>query len=305
MNLNVEISGLRIEPPLILASGIWGSTGENLRRAMKCGAGAVVTKSIGMYDRDGHTGPRFIEIDTGYLNAMGLPNPGINDFEEEIEIALRGEKPVIGSVFGSSASEFAELCLKMENYGVHAVELNMSCPHASCYGLEIGSEPKNVEKIVNKVKEKVKIPVFAKLSAMVSDFIGCVKGVEKGGADGVVLINTIRAMSINVEMGKPVLGNIFGGYSGYGIKPISIYCVYTAFKSSSIPIIGVGGIECGRDAIEYFMAGASCVQIGSAIVKYGDKTFEKIRDEIERMMEFLKVNDINALVGISHEDCSN
>ena len=265
MDLSISVSTLKLKNPTMLASGILGETGASMLRVARSGAGAIVTKSIGLKARSGYQNPIVVETRCGIINALGLPNPGIECYEEEVKTALKGDVPVIGSIFGSEADEFSELAIAMESYGVHALELNLSCPHAKGYGAEIGQDPENVYEITRAVKKAVRPPVFVKLTPNVSDIASLARAVEDARGDGVVAINTLRAMAIDIEIFRPVLSNTVGGYSGEAIKPVGVRCVYEIYKECRIPIIGVGGIANARDALEYIIAGASAVQIGSAI----------------------------------------
>ncbi len=303
MNLETEIAGIRMNNPTMLASGILGQTGRSLLRiAAEGGAGALVTKSIGLAAREGHGSPSLIELDNGLLNAMGLPNPGIDNFDEEMEIAKQSNVPIIGSVFASSPEDFAQLAKRMEAMGADAVELNLSCPHAEGYGVEMGSDPVIVTSIVGEVVKTVNIPVFSKLSPMVPDISKIALAVEKSGGHGIVAINTMRGMSIEPEMGMPVLKNKIGGLSGPAIKPIGVRAVYEISSKVKIPIIGVGGINTGMDAIEYIMAGASAVQIGSGVHYRGIDVFNKVNSEIEKFMKANGYGQISEMVGIARRD---
>jgi len=273
----------------------------SMKRIFDCGASAVVTKSIGLKSREGYPNPTFAELEHGILNAMGLPNPGINEFGGEIRKLKDSNVSIIGSIFGSNSHEFVELSKKMQNYGVNALELNMSCPHAKGYGLEIGSDPKLVREITSKVKESTNIPVFVKLSSNLTDIVEIAKSAEDGNADGIVAINSIRAMKIDLELKMPVLANKTGGYSGMAIKPIGMCCVYEITKNVDIPVIGVGGVTTGEDALEYIMAGASAVQIGSGVYYRGVDIFKKICEEMECWMENHNYNRLSELIGVAHK----
>lgn len=273
----------------------------SMERIINSGASAIVTKSIGLKPRLGYPNPTVIQLEHGLLNALGLPNPGIDEFGDEIIKLKKLKIPVIGSIFGSNYKEFIELAKKMENYGVDALELNMSCPHAKGYGLEIGTDPDLVKEITSKVKKSSKIPVFVKISPNIANIIEIAKSAEDGNADGIVAINTLKAMKIDLELKMPVLSNRIGGYSGNAIKPIGIRCVYEISQNIGIPIIGVGGITKGIDAIEYLMAGATAVQIGSGIYYRGLDVFKKICDEIEIWMKEHRYNNLSELVGVVHK----
>ena len=300
INLITEISSLTISNPFILASGIMDEDAGSMYRILKSGAGAVVTKSIGMNERLGHPNPTFVELEHGLLNAMGLPNPGIEAYEEEIKSLKKDEGTVIGSIFGSNENEFKYLAQTMEQYGADGLELNLSCPHVKGYGLEIGQDPDLIYKITNTVVSNTSIPVFVKLSPNVNNICTLAKTVEKSGAHGIVAINTVKAMKIDIQARTPVLANIIGGYSGKAIKPIGIRNVYEIYKEVSIPIIGVGGITNGLDVIEYLMAGATAVQVGSAIFYEGIMLFSKLKKQVENWMKQHHITQISDLIGVAH-----
>jgi dihydroorotate dehydrogenase (NAD+) catalytic subunit len=272
----------------------------SMERIFNCGAGAIVTKSIGLKHREGYPNPTIIELEHGILNAMGLPNPGIEEFKYEIIKLKKSNIPIIGSIFGSNSKEFVELAKKMQSFGANAIELNMSCPHAKGYGLEIGSDPKLVKEITLKVKQEIDIPLFVKISPNLINIAEIAISAEKGNADGIVAINTVKAMKIDIKLKMPVLSNKVGGYSGKAIKPIGVRCVYDISKNVNIPVIGVGGITTGEDAIEYILAGASAVQIGSAIYYRGMNVFQKICNEIEIWMKQHSYTKLSDLIGAAH-----
>ncbi len=260
--LSLTLTGLKLKNPLLLAAGIMGTTGGSLKRIAERGAGAVVTKSVGTAPKQGHSNPTMVEVDCGYLNAMGLPNPSYKNFQEEIDIAKETGVPVIASIFGGEPDEFVEIACGL---CPDAFELNVSCPHAHGYGTEVGTDPVLVEEITRAVKNSVEVPVWVKLTPNVTDIKGIGLAAQQGGADAVVAINTVRGMAIDVESGYPILGNKFGGLSGRAIKPVAIKCVYDLFETLDIPVIGVGGISDFRDVVEFIMAGARAVEIGSAV----------------------------------------
>jgi len=260
--LTLSLTGLELKNPLMLAAGIMGTTGGSLKRAAEGGAGAVVTKSIGIEPKSGHSNPSMVEVDCGYLNAMGLPNPSYRNFQGEIDTAKESGVPVIASIFGASADEFSEIASSLR---ADAFELNVSCPHACGYGAQVGSDPALVEDITRAVKNATCSPVWVKLTPNVTDIKSIGLAAESGGADAVVAINTVRSMAIDVESGYPLLGNKFGGLSGRAIKPLAIKCVYDLYEALEIPVIGVGGISNWRDTVEFMMAGARAVQIGTAV----------------------------------------
>lgn len=297
VSLAIQTGGISFESPAILASGILDENGYTMKRILEEGAGAVVTKSIGTEERNGYFSPVVIPEETYLINAMGLPNPGINSFEEEIKIALTAKKPVIGSIFASNTDDFLKLALRMQDFGVNGVELNLSCPHVQGYGSEVGSDPVLVKEIVKTLKGTLNIPVWSKLSPNVTSISEISRAASD--SDALVMINTVRAMAIDVEARRPVLTNSYGGMSGMAIKPVGLRCVYEVRKETEIDIIGVGGIYSYRDALEYIMAGASAFQVGTALMKYGRSIFRKISDDLERYMTVNGIGNLKDLVGVA------
>src|SRR2546426_4502042 len=263
-NVSTAIAGLKLRNPTMLASGFLDETGGTLLRVFQAGAGAVVTKSIGPEPRAGNTNPTIVELDVGMLNAMGLPNPGMKDFGPEAKIALDGGAVVIGSVFGKDPEEYATVAKALQGYGVQAIELNLSCPHAKGLGTEIAEDPEAVREFTAAVKGKVTLPVMPKLSPNVSDIAEFARAAEDGGADAIVAINTLKAMAISPEVRTTILANKVGGLSGPALRPVGVRCVYEIYEAVDVPIVGVGGVETGRDALEYVMAGARAREIGPA-----------------------------------------
>lgn len=290
--LATKLCGMKLENPTILASGILGMAGSTLRRVAEGGAGAVITKSIGVEAREGHKNPTVVELEDGLINAIGLSNPGYRDFGEEIKLAKKGKVPVMGSVYGFSVDEFIEVSRALEDYGVDGLELNLSCPNVNKAGAHYGQDRGLSYEVVKAVKESVRIPVIAKLTANVGDIVEIAKACESAGCDAITAINTVKAMKIDLKVKTPVLGNAVGGLSGPCIKPIAVCSVYEIAKEIETPIMGCGGVTTGEDAIEFFMAGASAVQIGTAILSRGMSVFRKVASEIE---EFLKENGYGSI----------
>ena len=298
--LRTEIGSVSLERPGMVASGIMDETGLSMARMLDCGAGAVVSKSVGLLPNEGHSNPCFMEVTSGYVNAMGLPNPGIELFAEEMEIAVPKGK-IVGSIYGAGADDFAKLAGKMEDYGACAVELNLSCPHAKGYGMEVGTDPAMVGKIVSAVKSCVSIPVWAKLTPNTHILPDIGRAVQDAGGDAVVAINTLKAMVISPEFARPIMSNKFCGLSGAAIKPVGVRAVYDLYSALDIPIVGVGGITTWRDAAEYIMAGASAFQVGSAIGYEGVDVFERINEGLLAFMEEYGYDSIASMVGAAHE----
>jgi dihydroorotate dehydrogenase (NAD+) catalytic subunit len=294
-SLSVHAGGLDLRNPVLLAAGILGTTGASLRRAAQAGAGGVVTKSLGSDPREGHPGPIVVAVECGLLNAMGLPNPSYKDFQEEIEIARTGGAPVVASIFGGSAEEFAGIARGLR---ADAFELNLSCPHAEKYGSELGRYPDLVEAVTGAVKAAANVPVWVKLTPNTADILELGLAAQRGGADAVVAINTLKAMAIDIETGYPILGNRFGGLSGQAIRPVAVRCVYELAARLEIPVIGVGGVASWEDAVEMIMAGACAVQVGTALLK-GYGVFREITDGLSRYLErkSLALEDLCGMAG--------
>ncbi len=300
VSLKTEIGSVVLERPGMVASGLMDETGPSMVRMLSCGAGAVVTKSVGLEPNPGHANPCFTEVSGGYVNAMGLPNPGIELFREEMEVAVPAG-PIIGSVYGAGPEDFSRLAGAMEDYGATAVELNLSCPHARGYGMEVGTDPEMVKSIVGAVKSSVSIPVWAKLTPNTHILPDIGRAVQEAGGDAVVAINTLKAMVICPEFGRPLLSNRFGGLSGPAVKPVGVRAVYDLRTVLDIPIVGVGGISDWRDAAEYIMAGASAFQVGSAIGTVGPDVFRRINDGLSGFMEEHGYPDIASMTGVAHD----
>jgi len=298
--LTTEIAGLKLANPTMLASGILGYTGLSLKSIIEAGAGAVVTKSMGLEPRTGYPNPTVVQTDCGLLNAMGLPNPGISHFKEEMKEIKSTGVPTILSIYGYSSEEFVKVAETAVTMGADAVELNVSCPHVEKAGAEIGCDPLLLTEIVKEVKKQVNIPVIVKLTPNVANIGEIAKAAEKAGADAITAINTVKAMAIEIETGRPILANKFGGLSGPAIKPIAIRCVYDVYQSVDVPVIGCGGITTWQDAIEFMLAGASAVQIGTAIAFKGVSVFSSVAKGIDTYLKNKSFKNVKELVGLAH-----
>lgn len=300
-DLRTTLAGISLRNPLLLASGIWGESGNSLKGAWDAGAGGVITKSIGSEPRMGYPNPTIETYGNwGMLNAMGLPNPGIEEYPQEIAVAREAGATVIGSIFGADADEFATLAERMAATGVVALELNLSCPHAKGLGSEIGQDPDQVREVVRAVKRAVKIPVVAKITPNHYDVASLAQAAESAGADAISAINTVRALAIDVHLRRPVLANGLGGLSGPAIKPVGLACVWQIYERVSIPIVGVGGIERPDDVIEYILAGARAVEIGTAVAFHGIGIFSGLAKGLSERLDALSVHRIEDLVGAAH-----
>ena len=298
-DLSVEFAGIKLPNPTILASGILGVSGEIMIRASRAGAGAVVSKSFNVKGREGYRNPSFIEVQGGFLNALGIPNPGMEEMREEVETASKAGVPVIASVFGFDAEEFAAAAAMGEKGGAIAVELNVSCPHVREVGVEIGQRPKVVAEVTRAVKGRVRIPVFVKLSPNVTDITEVAKAAQSAGADAVTAINTALGMAVNVDSAYPILGGTLGGLSGPALHPIAVRAIYQIRRAVDLPIIGVGGVQDYRGALEMMMVGASAVQIGSAVTSQGLEIFRDVTTGMSKFLEQRGLSSIRQVIGIA------
>ncbi|NJE09370.1 dihydroorotate dehydrogenase [Thermococcus sp. MAR1] len=299
-SLEVKLFGIRFENPLILASGINDKTPEQWIRAHEEGAGGVVTKSIGIEPRAGYDNPTIVELPYGLINAMGLPNPGWKGFLEMVE-GYTFDFPLIVSIFGGTPEEFAFLAEKLSEVA-NAFELNLSCPHAKGYGMEIGQRPEMVYDVVKAVKDATDRPVIAKLTPNTDDITKLGLAAEKAGADAVSAINTLKAIAIDVYAKRPILSNRVGGYSGPGVKPVALRAVYDLARTLDIPVIGIGGITTWQDAVEFLLAGASALQIGTAVSLRGWGVFREINEGIRAYLESEGFSSVSDIVGLALEE---
>jgi len=298
--LSINLASLKLPNPTILASGIMGYSAESMNRIVKVGAGAVITKSVGIEPRVGYVNPTVVQAEAGLINAMGLPNPGIDVYAEEIKFSktiLRA--PLIVSVFGYSADDYATVAKKATGSGADAIELNVSCPHVKQTGAEIGQNPKLLSEVVQKVKASINKPLIVKLSPNVADISVLAQAAVKAGADALTAINTLKAIAIDTETMMPILNNIKGGLSGAAIKPVALRCVYDIADACNVPIIGCGGVTNWRDAVEFFLAGASAVQIGTAVAD-NIEVFQSVTKGVETYLRKKHYGSVKEIVGLAH-----
>ena len=298
--LRTEVAGLSLRNPTILASGILGTSSETLKEVARAGTGAVTTKSVGLQPRTGYANPTVIQVECGLLNAVGLPNPGIREFAEEIKELSDIEVPLIVSIYGFSPEECAEVGKIAVDSGADALELNLSCPHVRGAGAEIGQDPRMVAEVVEQVKACVEKPVLAKLTANVGDIKGLAEAAVSAGADAITAINTLRAMAIDIEASWPVLSNKIGGLSGGAIKPVAVRCVYEICEAVDVPVVGCGGVGTWRDAVEFILAGASAVQIGSAIAYEDLAVFTQVAEGVDSYLKKRGYGSVKEIVGLAH-----
>lgn len=270
-----------------------------LKRVYDSGAGAVVTKSLGPEPRKGHPNPTFIRVASGGLNAMGLPNPGAEYFVDEIKELKDLGVPVVASFFGGSVQEFADVAYILSRAGADALELNASCPNVAEELGMLAADATSLEKVTAAVKDETKLPVFVKLSPNVTNIKTSAKAAEWGGADAITAVNTVKAMAIDVNMQRPILANVTGGLSGPAMKPIALRCVWEIAQAVDIPIIGCGGITTGEDAIEFMLAGATALEVGTAVMTNGFEVYKEINDGIMEYMEKYGFKEVKEVVGLA------
>ncbi len=297
-SLCTSIGSIKLERPTILASGILGISLDVFNRIYQAGAGAVVTKSLSKEPWEGYPNPTIFSVKgDGWLNAVGLSNPGAPNFAKMIE--PNKDVPIIVSLVGSLEDDFEFMIKQFKNTKVLAYELNLSCPHVAKVGLEVGDDPELVKKIVKSVKSSTDVPVIAKVGLGTTNYLDTVDAACKAGIDAITAINTLRAMAIDVDTKRPILSNKIGGLSGTPIKPIAVRCVYEISSQHKIPIIGCGGISSWDDAIEFILAGASAVQIGSAVGDNWIQVFDDINKGISQYMQKNEFSKIEEMVGLA------
>jgi len=297
-SIATSIGQIQLDRPVMLASGILGISLDVFNRLYRSGAGAVVTKSLSKEPWEGYPNPTIFSVKgDGWINAVGLSNPGAPNFAKIIE--SNQDVPIIVSLVGSIPEDFEMMIEEFENCTVTAYELNLSCPHVAKVGLEVGDDPELVKKIVTTVKNSTDVPVIAKVGLGTTNYLNTVSTAIDSGIDAITAINTVRAMAIDVETKRPILSNKFGGLSGTPIKPIALRCVYEISSKYNIPIIGCGGISTWEDAVEFFLAGASAIQIGSAIGDNWIDAFSDINNGIISYMERNGFSKIEDMVGIA------
>jgi dihydroorotate dehydrogenase (NAD+) catalytic subunit len=284
----------------MLASGFLGISMNLFRRLYKLNAGAVVSKSISTSPIEGYRNPTIVSLDdSGYLNAVGLANPGADAFSEEIR--ENDNLPILVSLVGSSDKDFPSLVRKFDRLNIIGYEINLSCPHVAKMGMEVGDDPEMVYRIVKATKSYTNKPVFVKVGVGNADVLSVASVAKDAGADGITAINTLRAMVIDIETGMPILSNKIGGLSGKPIKPLAIRCVYEITKRIEIPVIACGGIFNWKDAVEAMLAGASAVQLGSVIATEGLSSFYTICMGIQTYLKRKNAKSVMEIIGLAHK----
>lgn len=298
MNTKVNIAGVEFKNPVMVASGTFGSGAEYSDFVDLNRLGAVVTKGVANVPWEGNPTPRIAETYGGMLNAVGLQNPGYDLFaKRDIPYLQKYDTNIIVNVCGRTTEDYIDVVEKLGTENVDMLEINISCPNVKHGGIAFGQDPKAVEAITKAVKAVAKQPVIMKLSPNVTDITEMAMAAEAGGADALSLINTLTGMQIDVERQKFVLANKTGGLSGPAIKPVAVRMVYQVANAVNVPIIGMGGIANAKDAMEFILAGATAVSVGTANFNNPNTTIEVV-EGIEDYMTRHNVEDINELIGI-------
>ncbi|MCP4683642.1 MAG: dihydroorotate dehydrogenase [Desulfobacterales bacterium] len=306
IDLSIELFGCTLKNPIILASGILGTTRDLLVSASQNGAGAVTIKSISEEPREGHPNPTVLAFGPGIINAVGYSNPGIDKAVLEFTDLNEVGCPVIGSIIGTCVEEFSHVAARMDKLEFAALEVPLSCPHTPGYG-KLGNQdnPEDVFEIVSAVSSNTSKPILVKLppAASTANIVDLAFAAKDAGAYGITAVNTIGpGMIIDIESKRPYLGFGIGGISGPALKPLAVASVYQLFESVDLPIIGTGGISSGRDAIEMIMAGATAIGMGSAVLSRGLSAFQEIADEMARILARLGVSSLAEIRGMAHHE---
>lgn len=296
--MNVTLAGVELKNPVMTASGTFGSGEEYSEFVNLSHLGAVVTKGVANVPWPGNPTPRVAETSSGMLNAIGLQNPGIDVFcKRDIPFLKAYDTKIIVNVCGKTTEDYCEVVERLSDEPVDMLEINVSCPNVKEGGIAFGQDPKALEAITREVKKYAKQPVIMKLSPNVTDITVMAKAAEAGGADVLSLINTITGMKIDINRRCFALANKTGGMSGPAVKPVAVRMVYQAANAVSLPIIGMGGIATAEDALEFIMAGATAVSVGTANF-FNPKATEDVVQGIQAFMERQKVEDIHELIGV-------
>ncbi|MDO4260647.1 MAG: dihydroorotate dehydrogenase [Eubacteriales bacterium] len=296
-NMSVKLAGVELKNPVMTASGTFGSSGEYGEFYDLGLLGAVVTKGVANVPWPGNPTPRIAETKSGMLNAIGLQNPGVEVFiERDLPLLRKYDTKIIVNVCGKTAEDYCEVVERLSDQPVDLLEINVSCPNVKEGGIAFGQRPEALEAITREVKRHAKQPVIMKLSPNVTDIAEMARAAEAGGADALSLINTLTGMKIDIHRRTFAIANKTGGLSGPAVKPVAVRMVYQAAKAVSLPVIGMGGICTGEDAVEFLLAGASAVSVGTA--NFADPfAARNVARGIEEYMEKYGVEDVSELIG--------
>jgi len=305
VDLSVNVGALRLSNPILAASGTFGYGVEFAHLVDLNRLGGIVVKGLSLEPMAGAPAPRLCETPSGMLNAVGLQNVGVRAFVAEKLPSLRQYRTaVLANVFGYSVEEYVGVIRILEDAeGLAGYELNISCPNTAHGGIQFGSDPQMVSEVVSAARQAARRPLWVKLSPNVTDITVIAHAAQEAGADALTVANTYQAMSIDVQTRKSRLGRATGGLSGPAIKPITLRLAYEASRAVKIPVIGLGGIEKADDVLEYLIAGASAVQVGTANFSLPNACID-ILDQLEKSCRNININSINGLIGSFQADCS-
>ncbi|MFA5321812.1 MAG: dihydroorotate dehydrogenase [Smithella sp.] len=297
----VKLGRLKLNNPVMTASGTFGYGEEYAGYVDLNRLGAIVVKGLSLKPRLGNPPPRIMETTGGMLNSVGLQNIGVDAFiTEKLPFLRTYDVKVIANIYGETYDEYKKVARKLSTVkGVHALEVNISCPNVKNGGLSFGSDPKIAARVTRAVKDETSLPVIVKLTPNVTDIVVIAQAVEKAGADAVSLINTLTGMSVDLKTRRPHLKNITGGLSGPAIKPVALRMVWQVVQRVSVPVIGIGGIMTARDALEFLIVGAKAVQIGTANFINPRATQEVVKG-IEKYLTANKIKNIREIIGTFH-----
>lgn len=297
MNTSVDLAGIKMKNPVTVASGTFGYGREFAEFIDLNQLGGICTKGTSLKPRAGNKPPRVYETSAGMLNAIGLQNPGVEYFmENDLPYLKKFDTAVIVNACGSTIEEYVELAKVLNTLDIDGVELNLSCPNVKAGCLAFGTSYEGVKEVTSKVRKVLDKPLIVKLTPNVTDITAPAKGAQDAGADGVSLINTLLGMSIDIHKQRPHLANNTGGLSGPCVKPVAVRMVYQVAQAINIPILGLGGIVTGEDAIEFMLAGAKAVSVGTGNFVYPDASI-RVVEGIQNYMKQYNIEDINEIVG--------
>ena len=297
MNTSVNLAGISMKNPVTVASGTFGYGREFSQYIDLNRLGGIITKGTTLKERPGNPPPRICETPSGMLNSIGLQNPGVEFFMKyDLPWLKQFDTKIIVNACGSTIEDYVELCKILNTLDIDGVELNLSCPNVKAGCLAFGTTYEGVKEVTSKVRSVLDKPLIVKLTPNVTDITQTAKAAEDAGADGVSLINTLLGMSIDINTRKPYLKNNTGGLSGPAVKPVAVRMVYQVAKAVNIPVLGMGGIVTGADAIEFMLAGATAISIGSGNFVSPDISIKAV-EGIEEYMQKYKIDDINDIIG--------
>ncbi len=307
--MHVECCGLWFSNPLVLASGILGTDPGLMVRVAQGGAGGVTSKSASPHPRPGHPNPTVLKWGPGFINAVGLANPGmkrqvriLQETRERLN-ALGLDTRLIASIFADTVEGFAQITEVIAQAHPDLIEVNISCPNvAHEFGRPFAASPEDAAAVTRTVKSSTDIPIIVKLSPNVTDITEIARAVEEAGADAIAAINTVAGMVIDIRAARPVLANREGGLSGPAIKPIAVRAIYQIYQAVSVPIVGIGGVTTGEDAVELMMAGATLVGVGSAAYWYGPQALGRIRDQMMHFLAEEGYTRVQEIIGLAHRE---